>query len=70
MIFIVIILQIVILALLWLIGDELIPLKVESRLIYEYILRFLSRYCAEHPDYGKSVFPKAWEEMQKGKINE
>lgn len=70
MIFIVIILQIIILALLWYIGDELIPLKVESRMIYEYTLGFLSRYCAEHPDYGKSVFSKTWEEIQKGKINE
>lgn len=70
MIFIVIILQIVILAFLLYIENEFIPLKIESKMTYEYTLRFLSRYCAEHPDYIKSVFPKTWEEIQKGKINE
>jgi len=70
MIFVIALLQIVMLGLLWYISDELIPLKVELRMIYEYTLGFLSRYCAEHPDYGKSVFPETWEEIVKGKINE
>lgn len=59
-IYVVLFLQIVILAYLWYLSDELIPLKVESRMTYEYVLGFLARYCAEHQDYGESVFPKTW----------
>ncbi len=65
MIIVVALLQIVILGVLWQISDELISLKVESSKIYEYLLGFFARYCAEHPDYGKSVFPKTWEKIQK-----
>ena len=65
MIFVIALLQIVILGVLWHISDELISLKVESSMIYEYLLGFFARYCAEHPDYGKAVFPKTWEKIQK-----
>ena len=65
MIIVVILLQIVILGLLFYISDEFITLKVQSRMTYEYVLGFLSRYCAENPDYGKSVFPDTWEKIQK-----
>lgn len=64
MIYIVLFFQIVILALLWYICDELIPLKIESKMMYKYLLGFFSRYCAEHPDYGESVFPETWEKIQ------
>lgn len=66
MIFIVILLQIVILSMLWYISDYLIPIRANSKMTYEYILGFLTRFCAENPDYGKSVFPETWEKIQKG----
>lgn len=65
MIIVVILLQIVILGWLFYISAELIPLEVQSRMTYEYVLGFLSRYCAENPDYVKSVFPETWEKIQK-----
>lgn len=65
MIFVVALLLIVILAFLWYISDELISIKVNSEMTYEYVLGFLSRFCAENPDYGKSVFPKTWEKIHK-----
>ena len=65
MIIVVILLQIVILGWLFYISDEFITLKVQSEMTYEYILGFLSRYCAKNPDYGKSVFPDTWEKIQK-----
>ena len=65
MIIVVILLQIVILGLLFYISDEFITLKVQSGMTHEYVLGFLSRYCAENPDYLKSVFPETWEKIQK-----
>ena len=52
------------------ISDEQTQIKVETNMTWKYALGFLSRYCAEHPDYGKSVFPETWEKIQEEKENE
>ena len=64
MIYIVLFFQIVILAWLWYIEDELIPLKVETRETYKLVVGFLAKYCAEHEDYGESVFEETWKKIQ------
>ena len=64
MIYVVLFFQIIILVYIWHVDYDLIPLKIQNKMMYEYILGFLSRYCAEHQDYGESVFPETWKKIR------
>lgn len=64
---VILVFQIVILAYMWHVDYDLIPLKIENKMMYKYILGFLSRYCAEHQDYGEFVFPETWKKIEEEK---